>query len=70
MIVDRRPETKSAIIPNSAGQPTLHTFERAESGIVGGERAVLLMYRCSQTGELRQWGLEYTSEELLRLGVR
>lgn len=72
-IVDRKPVTKSAFLPNCYGQATLHVFERAEvrPPLRGEtERGVALLYRCTETGEVRQWGFEYTSEELIRLGVR
>lgn len=72
-IVERKPETRAAHLPNCYGQATLHVFDHAElRPIQAGdtERGVALIYRCTETGELRQWGMEYTSEELIRLGVR
>lgn len=68
-IVERKPATRAAYLPNCYGQVTLHVFDHAELRSLTGDRAVAMLYRCTETGEMRQWGLEYTSEELLRLGV-
>jgi hypothetical protein len=69
-IVERKPATRAAYLPNCYGDVTLHVFDRAELRTLRpGERGVSMIYRCTETGEMRQWGLEYTSEELIRLGV-
>jgi hypothetical protein len=68
--VDRTPETRSAFLPNSFGQATRHTFERAEvAPAMDGSLGVAFLFRCSETGEVRQWGFEYTQNDLHRLGM-
>lgn len=71
MTVDRVPDTRSAFLPNSKGRASLHLFERAEHATgYDGTSGIVLLYRCTETGEIRQWGFEYTSSEMMRLGIR
>lgn len=69
-IVDRKPETLSAyLVVPALKRATLHTFERAEvQPLLRGDNevGVAMLYRCTETGELRRWGIEYTDAEIRR----
>ena len=69
--VKREPHTKAAILVNSQGKATPHRFVRAELWEQpDGIPAVAMLYRCSETDEIRQWGLERTREDQRREELR
>lgn len=59
----RRPEREVVTLMNSKGHWTRHTFSHAELVKVerargGFDMAHAFMFRCTQTGVIRQFGLE------------
>lgn len=55
----RRPERKTAVLMNDKGQLTKHVYTRTELAKVDrAGKAYAFIFRCTETGRERRWGLE------------